>query len=176
MSPANAIPELVGQRKKDKLAICNLQKTPLDGVADMRIHTRTDDLMIRVMDKLEMPIPLFILRRRLVVEVETQAKERHQLKVYGIDVDGVPVTFLKSAKLEDSRRSARSEPFVISIRNSLEYGSQLKLELEFMGHYCEPNLVITHEFNGEADRKSLYLLEYNPQNREWKTSKQDGPA
>lgn len=176
MTPANTIPEVVGRREKVKLAICNLQKTPLDDKANLRIHTRTDDLMMRIMDKVDIPIPVFTLRRRLAVEVETQAEERHQLKIYGVDVDGTPVTFLRSVKLEYSRRVARSEPFVISIRDSLEYGSQLKLELEFMRHYGEPNLVIAHEFNGETNRQSLYLLEYNPQSREWKTSKKDGLA
>ncbi|KAF2101535.1 DHS-like NAD/FAD-binding domain-containing protein [Rhizodiscina lignyota] len=176
VTPANTIPEVVGQRKKAKLAICNLQRTPLDDNAHLLIHTRTDDLMIRVMDKLDIPIPIFILRRRLAVEVESQAADRHQLKVYGVDVDGTPVSFLRSVKLEHSRRVARSEPFVISIRDSLDHGPLLKLELEFMGHYGEPNVAIAHEFNGEANRQCLYLLEYNHQNGEWKTSKQDGQA
>jgi hypothetical protein len=176
VTPANTIPEVVGQRKRVKLAICNLQKTPLDDDADIRVYARTDDLMMRIMDKLDIPIPTFVLRRRLVVEVETQAEERHQLKVYGVDVDGTPVTFLQSVKLEHSRRAARSEPFLIGIRDKLGYGSQLKLDLEFMGHYGEPNLIVVHDFNGEADRQSLYLLEYNPQTGEWKTSKQDDIA
>jgi hypothetical protein len=86
------------------------------------------------------------------------------------------VTFLQSVRLENSRRVARSEPFINSIRDKLEYGSQLKLELEFMGYYGEPTLVTEHEFNGEADRQSLYLLEYDPQRRTWKTTKQEGLA
>jgi hypothetical protein len=176
VTPANSIPELVGQKKKAKLAICNLQKTPLDNDADLRIYTKSDDLMIRIMEKLTISIPTFILRRRLVIEVERQAEERHQVKVYGIDVDGTPVTFLQSVKLEDSRRPARTEPFLIALRDQLQLGSQLNLELEFMGHYGEPNLIISHEFNGVANSQCLYLLEYNPQSGEWRTSKQDGLA
>jgi hypothetical protein len=170
VSPANSIPGTVGKRKNGTLAICNLQSTPFDDDAGIRIHARTDDLLIRIMEKLAFPIPAFILRRRLMIEVETQSAERHQLKIFGIDVDGTPVTFLKSVKLEHSRRAAREEPFIISIRDKLDYGSQLKLELEFMGHYCEPNLVVTHDFNSEADRQSVYLLEYDPQNGHWATS------
>jgi hypothetical protein len=120
--------------------------------------------MTRIMENLDIPIPAFILRRRLAIEVETQAEERHQLKVYGVDVDGTPVTFLQSVKLDKSRRVARSEPFVISIRDILKDGSRLKLELEFMGHYGEPNLAIEHEFNDKTGRMCLYLLEYNPLN------------
>lgn len=172
VTPANTIPELVGQRKKATLAICNLQKTPLDDAADLRIYAKADDLMERIMNRLNIPIPAFILRRRLIIEVESQGEECHQLRVYGIDVDETPVTFLQSAKLEQSRRTARSEPFLISIRDQLDFGTQLSLELEFMGHYGEPNLVIEHEINSDADRRSRYLLEYNPKTREWRTSRE----
>lgn len=70
VTPANTIPELVGQRTKGKLAIRNHQKTPLDNDADVRIYTRTDYLMMRIMDKLGIPIPPFVLHRRLAIEVE----------------------------------------------------------------------------------------------------------
>lgn len=176
MTPANEIPEVVGQRRGAKFAICNLQKTPLDQLSDLRIYSSTDNLMIRVMEKLDIPIPPFILCRRLVAELETKGDERHQLTVYGVDVDGTPVTFLNSVKLEHSRRVARSEPFVIGFRGNLDSGIQLKLELEFMGHYGEPNLEITHEYNGKRDAQTLYLLEYNPHAGEWKTSKQGSLA
>lgn len=176
VQPANSIPEIVARpsrktKNKNKLVICNLQTTPLDNDAHMLIRTRTDYLMIRTMAKLGFEIPRFILRRQLVVEVQTQSAERHQLKVYGIDVDGTPVTFLKSAKLEGSRRVAKSEPYIILIRDKLDSGSELKLELEFMGHYLEPRLTLTHEFIEEEDRRSVYLMEYDPQQRFWSTSR-----
>lgn len=70
VTPANTIPELMGQRTKGKLAICNLQKTLLENDADVRIYTRTDDLMMRIADKLGICIPPFVLHRRLAIEVE----------------------------------------------------------------------------------------------------------
>ena len=172
VTPANQIPEVVGRSKKAKLAICNLQETPLDADAHLRIHTRTDDLMIRTMDKLKIPIPAFSLCRRVAIQVQLQAEKRYQLKIYGVDVDGTPVTFLQSVRLEGTRRALRSEPFVFSIRDSSDYGPHVNLELEFMGHYGEPNLVITHEYLGEPNRQTLYLLDYSPLKREWKMNKQ----
>jgi len=168
VSPANEIPEVAGQRRGAKLVICNLQNTPLDSLADLRVHAKTDDLMDRVMEKLDIPIPPFILHRRLVVELESKADDRHQLMVRGVDVDGTPVTFLRSVKLEYNRRVARTEPFSISFRGALEPDTELKIELEFMGHYGEPNLQIVHEH----ETQMLYFLEYNPQSGEWKTTKQ----
>lgn len=128
--------------------------------------------MVRVMGKLNLPIPQFILRRRLVIEMETN-NERHQMTISGVDEDNTPVTFLKSVKLAYNRRLIRSEPFAIGFRGSLESGTELKVELEFMGHYNEPNLEVTYEYHDVADARTLYLLAYDPTSGEWKTTKED---
>ncbi|KAI0893794.1 DHS-like NAD/FAD-binding domain-containing protein [Annulohypoxylon nitens] len=175
VTPANEIPETVGRRKGTKLVICNLQETPIDGLADIRVFSKADELMIRVMEKLDIPISSFILRRRLIVRMETTDGGREQLRVFGEDVDGTPATFLQSVKLEYNRRVVRSEPFVINFRGDLEPGTELKLELEFMGNYGEPNLEIPYEYV-DGNHSQLYLLEYDPQSGEWKTTKQDGLA
>ncbi|KAL8711721.1 MAG: hypothetical protein Q9220_003892 [cf. Caloplaca sp. 1 TL-2023] len=171
VTPANEIPEIVGERRNSKLAICNFQSTPIDHLTNLRIYTSADELMTRVMKKLDIPIPTFILHRRLVVKLETTADKRHQLTLLGVDVDDTPVTFLKSVKLENNRRVAHSEPFVITFRGSLESGTLLRLDLEFMGHYGEPNLQIVHECTGESDSETLYLLEYHPHKGDWETQK-----
>ncbi|KAJ5815718.1 hypothetical protein N7474_007495 [Penicillium riverlandense] len=137
VTPANGIPEIVGQKNRAKLAICNLQATPIDELAEFRIFCEADVLMMKVMEKL--------------------ATE--------VDSDGTPVTFLQSVRLEGSRRVAREEPFIIHVRELLQPGSQLNLELEFMGHYNEPNLVLAHNYNGEEE--ILYILSFNPQNGQW---------
>ncbi|KAI5865144.1 NAD-dependent deacetylase sirtuin-7 [Durotheca rogersii] len=171
---ASEIPEAVGRRRRAALAICNLQETPLDGLARLRVRARADDLMRRAMARLGLPVPPFVLRRRLAVRVEPDAPPatHRQLRVSGLDVDGTPATFLHSVKLEYNRRVARAEPFVIQLRGDLDPGAQLKLVLEFMGHYGEPNLDLTYEYGGDgADAQALYLLEYNPQTGEWRTSR-----
>ncbi|KAI1410896.1 DHS-like NAD/FAD-binding domain-containing protein [Hypoxylon sp. FL1857] len=176
VSPANEIPGIVGYRRGTTLAICNLQETNLDGLADPRIYSRADELMTLVMAKLDIPIPPFTLRRRLMVQMESTEDGRPQLRVSGVDVDGTPVSFVRSVKLEYNRRVARSEPFVINFRGALDQGTELKLELEFMGHYGEPNLDISYEYRGEDDAQTLYFLEYNPHTGEWKANKQGGVA
>ncbi|CAL8583196.1 hypothetical protein XPA_008828 [Xanthoria parietina] len=174
VTPANEVPESVGQKRGAKLAICNLQNTPIDHISDLRIHSKTDELMLRVMEKLNLPFPPFVLHRRLLIKTDTTGKERNQLTILGVDVDGTPVTFLKSVRLDYNRRVARSEPFVIDFRGTLEPGTILKLELEFMGHYCEPNLELSHVISQhESDEGTLYLLGYSPYTREWMTTKQD---
>ncbi|KAL2129626.1 hypothetical protein VTI74DRAFT_7507 [Chaetomium olivicolor] len=175
VSPANEIPEVVGSRRRrgTNLVICNLQNTPLNGMAKLRVHARTDELMGRVMRELRVEVPGFVLRRRLKVIVEDGAGEgRWRVAVEGVDVDGTPVSFLRAVRLVNGRRVVRQEPFVFDLRGarSGEDVMEVKLELEFMGHYGEPNLQVTHEI-GEAKVGAavVYLLEYNPDNGEWKT-------
>ncbi|CRK18861.1 hypothetical protein BN1723_002865 [Verticillium longisporum] len=168
--PACEIPETVGRRRFSSLVICNLQATPLDALASQRFFARTDDLMVAVMAKLGLAIPMFRLRRRLVVELETTGDERHVLSVRGVDVDGTPATFLRSVKIEHARRPARTEPYVINFNARLPVGTPLSIELEFMGHHGEPNLEISHEYNGVKDGNTQYGLEYDPKSGQWATS------
>ncbi|KAK4163316.1 putative mono-ADP-ribosyltransferase sirtuin [Cladorrhinum sp. PSN259] len=187
--PANECPETVGRNRKGVLAICNLQETPIDFLCgdgksdDGRVWGRTDDLMARVMEHLGLEIPEWRLERRLVVKVEGDSKSkdqtRYQVTVGGVDVDGkTPATFLQSLKLEGSRRAARTDPFVIGFRmdnlgDDDDARSKLKLELEFMGNYNEPNLEVVHTVDWENDlgREVVYFLEYNPLTGEWKTQR-----
>ncbi|EGY22013.1 hypothetical protein VD0002_g8530 [Verticillium dahliae] len=168
--PACEIPEAVGRRRFSDLVICNLQATPLDGLARQRVFARTDDLMAAVMAKLGLAIPAFRLRRRLVVGLETTGDERHVLRVRGVDVDGTPATFLRSVRVAHARRPARTEPHVIHFNARLPVGAPLSIELEFMGHYGEPSLEIAHEYNGVQDGDTRYGLEYDPESGQWATS------
>lgn len=177
VTPAKEVPEAVGNRRRKgaKLVICNLQATPLDGLATLRVHAKTDDLMVRVMRELELAIPGFVLQRRLAVAVEgTGQQGRCKVTVSGVDVDGTPVSFLRSVKLVNNRRVLKAEPFVFDLRGDVgERGLEVKLELEFMGHYGEPNLELCHSVEEDGVGAAVvYLLEYNPSNGEWKTAKQ----
>ncbi|KAL5454904.1 hypothetical protein PMIN07_007315 [Paraphaeosphaeria minitans] len=173
VSPANSIPECVGRSKKGNLAICNLQDTPLEDVADkeLRIYTRTDDLMTQIMANLGIFIPSFILRRRLIITIASQSSDRHQLTMTGVDVDDTPASFLRSVKVEGSRRAVRTEPFVLGIREELEEGAEVKVELEFMGHYGEPNVVVAHTYPGAAGGSNVYWLEYDVWTKAWEVKR-----
>jgi mono-ADP-ribosyltransferase sirtuin 6 len=127
--------------------------------------------MAKLMEKLDLPIPPFVLRRRLIVKIETQEEGRHKVEITGVDSDGTPVTFLQSVRLEGSRRVARAEPYIIHVRDSIQPGADLRFELEFMGHYNEPNLELVHSYS--EIEEVLYLLEYDPQTGQWTTERQE---
>lgn len=166
--PACEIPETVGCSRRASLIICNLQDTPLDELAEARIHARTDELMVRVMEKLELPIPAFILRRRLIVmSGDTSTRGRFQVQVRGVDLDGTPASFLQSVKCANNRRFVRAEPFDIGFRSRPDAGTEISLELQFMGHYGEPNLNMRHTYGGQESEETVYELEYDPATGHW---------
>lgn len=165
--PASEIPTSVGQSRKATLTICNLQDTPLDYLCETRVHAKADDLIIHVMDKLDIPIPPFVLHRKLVVKSSTNVRGQVHVLVFGEDVDGTPISFLRSVKCLNNRREVRSEPFSVGFRGDLEAGTIVKLELEFMGNYGEPNLEVTYEYDGNDVEETVYLLEYDPTTGNW---------
>lgn len=172
VSPANEVPETVGLRRGAKLVICNLQKTPLDRVSHLRIFSEADGLMTRVMKALDLEIPRFLLRRRLAIRHETKGDDQQQVTLLGLDVDDTPASFLRSVRLGSTRRVIRSEPFTFSLRDGLNSGDRLDFELEFMGHYNEPNLVIADEYLGQSGCRSVFNLQYDPSTGQWIVAKE----
>lgn len=170
VSPANGIPETCGKSRKSKLIICNLQDTFMENLADMHVWSESDELMTRAMDRLGFTIPAFILKRRLVIKAQKDAHDRQKITLAGIDEDGIPVTYLKSVKLEYNRRVARAEPFSFTFRETLSDETRLSFVLEFMGHYNEPNLVVDFTITGEEDAESVYELHYDPSTGDWSVS------
>jgi hypothetical protein len=114
VSPAKKMPEIVG--KNAKLVICNLQKTPLEKLADMNIHAKCDDLMAAVMEKLGIEVPKWRLIRKVQI---AHAIENANLKflVKGLDRDdltlpcsiftSVKVSFLGENKIVSCSRTFR---------------------------------------------------------------------
>ena len=61
VTPAADIPKIVG--KNGKLIIVNLQKTPLDAYAFVRVNALCDDFMKLLMTELNIKVEKFVLRR-----------------------------------------------------------------------------------------------------------------
>lgn len=150
VSPANDIPETVGQNHT--LVIVNLQKTPLDGLATLRIFGKTDDVMERTMKYLQTDIPSFVLRRR----VKICKNANNTLSLQGIDIDNTPVTMFPLVKVDGNE--LKKEPYTIDL-NKLDSQDKTRVELHFNGHYNEPPLAFHHDLKGSSEIK--YLLEYD---------------
>merc|ERR1719300_1965136 len=116
----------VGTDPKGRLVIVNLQKTPLDHVASIRIFAKIDDVMVPLMKELGLEIPEWKLQRYLKVKVDPieDEEDKKLLTISAVDVDGIDATVFNNVQLRyngkpigtrktkiigDTRRKALSE-------------------------------------------------------------------
>lgn len=87
VTPAADMPKETAANGYGNLVIINLQKTPLDSMATLVIHGKCDDVMEKVMQKLDRNIPTWQLTKR--ARLQKLAKPDH-FSICGIDTDGSP--------------------------------------------------------------------------------------
>ncbi|XP_064404498.1 NAD-dependent protein deacylase sirtuin-6-like isoform X2 [Halichondria panicea] len=140
VTPAADIPETTG--KKKGLVIVNLQRTPLDHLAAMRINGKCDDVMKLLMSKLGLDIPEFRLKRCVVIK----ANHKHEVCVEGRDQEDHPFSFLKSVTFSGAGPDIRcdQEPYTVLTRA----GAALQVNMAFHSHYGEPPLMLKFNVAG----------------------------
>jgi len=172
VTPAASMPEEVA-RHGGKHVIVNLQATPLDEGA-LRIDGFIDDVMIKLMEKLRLEIPPFILRRRVMVKKIKDENNKEGLFIRGVDEFGTPyqlfqrmkATFSESQEMIDVLREP--EPICIFPKKSNMSKDIVTIKFRFQGHYQEPDYTIDVDLQElKLDQPVYYLLEYNPQVKQW---------
>eukprot|EP00736_Rhodelphis_marinus_P014409 Rmarinus@m.27648 len=103
VTPAADLPAMVAERRKD-LVIVNLQKTPLDKYASLRIFAKSDDVFEMLMAKLGYPIPDYCYQRDVtVVATVTPVRQAPSAKPsYAVEArltgsDGISCNFVRHA-------------------------------------------------------------------------------
>eukprot|EP01084_Bolivina_argentea_P135720 239110_1 len=92
--PACQMAQHFGDEKKKDLVIVNLQKTPLDDIATVRIFAKIDDVIGLVCKKLKCEIPKWKLQRYIQLSVDNDNKI---LNVLAMDEDwNIPSSIFKS--------------------------------------------------------------------------------
>lgn len=169
----------------------NLQNTPLDALAHMRIYCRTDDLMRAVMEKLALPIPRFILSRRIILSHQQQSSvtlsgspsaaspKVLRFELRGVDVDGTAASIIAGLQLHVNGTAAplmEAEPFVFELEEP-DADLELRMKCYWHGHYNEPPLTIVHQCKSTEKPKELLLkLAYDPLKGEWVGSADNADA
>lgn len=91
---ANKIP--VSQTKNPRrFVVISFNMTTIDMFADKIIHANTQIVMTKVMEKLEMPIPKFLVRRWAEVKLKGQ-----EIIVDGVDEEGQVVDIFKTVRAQ----------------------------------------------------------------------------
>jgi hypothetical protein len=137
------------------LVICNLQNTPYDESAVLRVYAKCDDFMKLVMQKLNIAIPSFILRRRLAIDFN-----KSQFVVRAVDFDNTPASIFPAIMVNGTK--IEGEPLIYKVPEDCK---EADIILSFYGHYNEPavNLKIGIKPVGTC----YYDLFYDPMTGEW---------
>ncbi|XP_065912209.1 NAD-dependent protein deacetylase-like isoform X2 [Dysidea avara] len=166
VTPAADIPLNVATRKNSPgdLVIVNLQRTPLDDVASLRIFAKCDDVTQLLAKKLSLDIPTFKLHRKLIVSTTITPKGQ-RVEVAGTDMEGHPFSYLKRVdfSVEGEVESFNAEPIVVWLKH--KDNSMVKIFIQFQGHYGEPTLTIS--FDPHKEQRTEYSLQYDPFTRTW---------
>ncbi|KAL4484948.1 hypothetical protein ABPG74_020125 [Tetrahymena malaccensis] len=162
VTPAADMPATTAE-KGQKLVIINLQKTPLDSVAALRINAMCDDVMKMVMKKLGLDIPEFTLERRVVLEKTGM----NALTVSSIDSDDSPYDLFKQIKVDYGKvhpgQTLVKAPFNIIPKNKI-----FTLNLNFYGHYGEQDFNLNIDMSAlSVNKKVIYLIQYSPKEQKW---------
>jgi mono-ADP-ribosyltransferase sirtuin 6 len=136
-----------------KVVIVNLQRTPLDKVADVRVHSPCDEFMMAVMARLGLPIPTFELERRVVMW-----RDGKDVKVSGVEDDGMPASIVKDIVVVRDRSVVKGPALPLVIRNCPDDADTV-VEASFFGHYGEPNVQLCLP---KGHPKASYSIRLNP--------------
>ena len=162
--------------KTGTLVIVNLQKTPLDQYA-LVIHAMIDEVITRLMKKLNLEIPIFILTRRLGVilheanPADKTIKGKKGIVLYGLDASGSPYSIFPKIEgfLTHTKETFNlsKEPMKICSSKTDYKTGKLEATLFFQGHYNEPSFKIDVPLNNISKVEKVFILEYNPQTGKW---------
>ena len=135
VNPAAEMAGMTAERGRN-LVIINLMKTPLDKYATLVINGRCQQVFELLMKKLSISIPEWNITRSAKVSLVTNSTDgKEHLKVAGVDTDGKPYDFIKSASLVSANHSGLSVPLKpVDQKDDSVY----KINLGFQGWYKEP--------------------------------------
>lgn len=170
VTPAADIPRRVAKRKK-MLIIGNLQRTPLHSRSTMNIHAFCDTIMQGLMERLNIPIPSWILRRRVrVTHEKDNDKRKSMITIEGRDPDKIeiPFTLFQSIQVftgDRAKEEIHDEPFVFAISDRNIHS--ITIRLNFFGHYNEIPFDLHYVNVKDIPKEEQFYLFYNPLKGQW---------
>ena len=134
------------------------------------IHGKCDDVLRLVMQKLQLEIPEWRLKRRFQLE-RVPTAEGTNLFIRGCDASLNPYSlFTKVIVRSGAKKLAElpKEPYKASIDKSI---AKVQIELQFQGHYNEPNYKVEVDMREleESGNTLTYLMVYNPLIKQWQS-------
>jgi NAD-dependent SIR2 family protein deacetylase len=148
-----------------KLVVVNLQKTNLNEIADIVVHSRIDIFFEKLMDYLGYEIHNWELKRIVRIYYSNGV-----IYIETLDFDKRPFSYLKSVGLQIglNRIVLTDEPFMMSLPGLSN--ENIKIEFEFQKFYDESNCVINLTYK-ELVMGIEMSMEYSLIEKLWKINK-----
>ncbi len=125
-----------------------------------------------LMNRLNIPIPPWILRRRVRVTCRNYTKtDKLRIVIEGRDPDNanIPYTLFKSIEVtigDGAKQKLDNEPFFIEISNKNDH--PILIRLNFFGHYNEIPFDLHYTNVKHVPKEEQFYLFYNPLKEEWR--------
>ncbi|CAF1418602.1 unnamed protein product [Adineta ricciae] len=171
VTPASDVPRRVAKRKQ-KLIIGNLQRTPLYTRATLNIHAFSDVIMKGVMKRLDIPIPPYILRRRVRITCQSNNQtQKSTIVIEGRDPDNpeLPFSLFQSIDMSIGKKTKHvltEEPFTFEISD--KNIQSIVIQLHFYGHYNEIPFTLDYVNVKTIPPEEQFYLFYNPMSGIWR--------
>uniref|UniRef100_A0A6A7G4B6 Regulatory protein SIR2 homolog 7 n=2 Tax=Hirondellea gigas TaxID=1518452 RepID=A0A6A7G4B6_9CRUS len=159
VTPAALMPEEVGRSRSGRLVIVNLQSTPLDHIATLRINALCDNVMVALMKELDTEIPEFRLLRFIRLQRNSSGKK---IGISAVDSDDTPLSLFTEVELNGKTQT--KEPFIFKV-NPKSVNLNVDIRLHFVGNYNEPPLEFSRTVR--ADDCLTLSTKFNPMNGQW---------
>jgi mono-ADP-ribosyltransferase sirtuin 6 len=138
----------------------------------MNIHAFSDTIMQGLMERLGIPIPPWIVRRRVRVTRENTSDENnYNILVEGRDPDNtnIPFSLFKSIQIQNGDtkiKQINAEPFVFQL--SKKNTNPINIQLQFFGHYNEIPFNLAYTTVKDIPQYEEFYLFYNPMIGQWR--------
>jgi len=169
VEPANKIPALT-RKNGGKLVICNLQKTPKDYQANLRLFAKCDKIMQYLIQKLSITLPIYTRYECFIIKILSSKNGRLILTILG--EDGYQPSFIRCVDITLSGK------FITTVNNTFQYEwlyetnqSLISITIHFTSCYNLEPLKLDQEITQASDVNieinqtvNLYSLDYNIRN------------
>lgn len=138
----------------------------------MNIHSFSDTIMQGLMERLNISIPSWILRRRVRITCQNDKdNNKSTITIEGRDPDNIniPFTLFESIQVtigDRTKEKLNQEPFLFEISNKNLH--PINIQLHFFGHYNEiPFDLYYNNVKNISEEETFYLF-YNPLKGQWR--------
>jgi len=163
VTPAASLPKET-LKNGGRVVIVNLQKTPFYNTASLNIFAKIEDVMERLMIKMNYQIPKWTFIRRVFFDYNRNSKE---FVIHPRHLNDDYFSFLSKVELKIFSKTIvlNKEPFIHKFAEHVKNIDNLELKFHFFSHYQEPLFSLVEKFGNIIGK--ILTLHFDPNEKKW---------